>query len=107
MKVLIVSFFLVSSAFASEREGLNACDSYTQQAEKIQKEMTKLSYEIARFHSGPEESSVHSSSSASHNCEEDGPSDHSILVSRRNNLEARLKEVRKEMNRACPRVYPE
>lgn len=106
MKFLILSVFLSTFAMASEKEGLSACDSYRQRGDKIQKEISKISLELAEAHSGPEES-YSSPETHANNCEDEGPSHHSVLISRRDRLNKELTEVQKEIKRACPRVYPE
>ena len=105
MKMLIVSILLSSMAFASEKEGVSNCDGYRQRADKIQKEISKISLELAESHSGPE--SYSSPETHANNCEDEGGSNHSALISRRDKLNKELEDVRKEIKSACPRVYPE
>ncbi len=106
MKFLILSLLLSFSAFSSEKEGVSACESYKKRADNIQKEISKLSLELAEAHAGPEET-YSSPEIHANNCEDEGQSKHSALISRRDQLNKDLADVRKEIKSACPRVYPE
>jgi hypothetical protein len=105
MKILIVAILVSSSVYASEREGMSACESYRQRADNIQKEISKISLELAESHAGPEAYS--SPETHANNCEDVGRDHHSALISRRDTLNKDLEAARKEIKRACPYVYPE
>ncbi len=92
-------------AFASEKEVVGACESYQQRAISIQKEISKISLELAESHAGPEAYS--SPETHANNCEDEGVGHHTALISRRDKLNKDLSAVRKEIQGACPRVYPE
>lgn len=105
MKFLTLTILLSSLSFASEKESITPCEGYRNRAARIQKELSKISLELAEAHSGPEAYS--SPETHANNCEGEGSSNHSALISRRDILNAELASVRKEEKRACPRVYPE
>lgn len=101
----MVTILLSSIAMATEVESISPCEAYQQRAEKIQREISKISLELAQSHSGPE---VYSSPETHGNhCEDEGMSHHSTLISRRDKLNSELTQVRKDIKRACPKVYPE
>ncbi|MFL5785235.1 MAG: hypothetical protein ACJ76H_11530 [Bacteriovoracaceae bacterium] len=105
MKYLIFAILVTTTSFASEiQSSNNGCDSYYRQRDQIYKEMSALSAEIVRSHSGSEE--VQPSYSSSTNCEE-GPTDYQVYLSRRRYLEQRLEDVNVSIRNYCPHGSPE
>ena len=104
MKYLILAILVTTTSFASEIQSTNPCDSYRNQRDRIYKEMSELTAEIVRSHSGSEE--VQPSYSSSTNCEE-GPTDYQVYLSRRRYLEQRLEDVNTSIRNYCPHGSPE
>jgi hypothetical protein len=104
MKTFVAFILLSSTAFASEIQRVDSCTSYRNQADRIQSDITRISYEMAREHQGHEYSEsieIHAA-----NCEE-VPSNYAVLNSQRTRLEKDLERVREEIKEYCPRSRPE
>ena len=104
MKYLLLAL-IVTSAFASEDEGRDYCESYLNQKYRTQREISELTQEMIKLHSGHAEESGPTVKHSS-NCEE-GSSDMAALQNRREYLENKMKNLDAEVRRYCPRSRPE
>ena len=104
MKTLIVMMLMISSiTFASEKEGADYCSVARKQKEKIYREQSQINRD---FLSKDEEASWSSPETGSFNCEE-VPDDRTIYLRRYEALSREMVQVERDIERYCPRSYPE
>lgn len=107
MKYLFITFLLTTSAFASEVDKVDFCESAIARVNSLHRELSRVSAEIVRESGGPEEFiSESSSSSSAFNCEK-VESNYSILISRRDRIMVDIKAAEQERAYRCPRSRPE
>lgn len=101
---ILLALVLTSSAIASEIERGDRCGNAVARVMKLQGELSELTKDIIR-ESGNSESSYAQAASPT-NCEEVVPNI-SLLLARRDRINADLKVAQADRDRACPRSYPE
>jgi len=104
MKITIFMMLILSSlAFASEKEGEDYCSAYRARKVKIQRELDRMN---AEFFSKEEEGSWSTPAAGSFNCE-DVPDTRTTYLQRYDSLSREQKENERNIERYCPRSYPE
>lgn len=103
MKYLILLSLLSTTAFASEKEGVDTCTALRGRKDKIQREQSQLSRE---FIGKDEEGSWSSPSPEFFNCE-DVPDSRTTYLRRYDALSKEKDQVERDIERYCPRSYPE
>ena len=104
MKIIILAFVLVSgSALASEKEGVDTCTSLRHQKDNIMREQARLS---AEFFTKEDEGSWSVPTDGPFNCEE-VPDSRAAALKRYDALSREIVKINGEIERYCPRSYPE
>ena len=104
MKTLIFTLILLSStAFATEEEGQDNCSALRSRRDSISREQSQINRD---FFTNEEEGSWSSPSPEAFNCE-DVPDSRAAYLKRYDALSKERDKLELEIERYCPRSYPE